>query len=38
MITYTSDAILYAKTMQALDCKPSMHDRRQCRLFTIRRS
>ena len=31
-ISYTSDAILYAKTMKELDWKPADHDRRQCRL------
>ena len=33
MITYTSDAILFAKTMQALDYKPPMLHRRRLRLF-----
>ena len=31
-ISYTSDAILYAKTMKELNWKPGDHDRRQCRL------
>ena len=33
VIAYTSDAILFAKTMQALDYKPPMMHRRRCRLF-----
>ncbi len=33
MISYTSDAILFAKTMQAQDYKPPMMHRRRCRLF-----
>ena len=37
-ISYTSDAILYAKTMKELNWKPAHHDRRQCRLQRSGRS